>query len=92
LLFHNFEALPGGSSQTLKNYGFISDAIFKKTCSMQTNHLATKRLLFETAELEIQLCAQRQGGSLASIADSVFESSLVNDSSANTAYTYRGSL
>ena len=27
---------------------------------MQANHLATKKVLFETAELEIQLCAQRR--------------------------------
>ena len=31
-LFHNFEASWGGSNQSLRNYAFISDAIFKKTC------------------------------------------------------------
>ena len=45
---------------------------------MRTNHLAMKQLLFKIADLEIE--------SLASIVDSVFEQSLVNDSSANTGY------
>ena len=51
-----------------------------------------EKLLFKIAELEVRLCAWRQGESLASIVDSVFEQSLVNDSSANTAYIYWGSL
>jgi len=59
---------------------------------MCTNHLATKQLLFKIAELEIRLCAGRQGESLASIIDSVFEQSLVSDSSVNTTYIYQGSL
>ena len=42
--------------------------------------------------IEIRLCAWRQGESLASIAESVFEESPVNDSSANTAYIYWGGL
>jgi len=50
---------------------------------MRTNHLAMKQLLFKIAELEIRLCAWRHG---ASIVDTVFEQSLVNDSSTNTAY------
>ena len=59
------------------------------TCA---NLLATTQLLFKINELEIQLCAWRQGESLASIVDSVFKESLINDSSANTAYIYWGSL
>ena len=70
LLFHNLEVSRGGSNQSLKNYGFISDAIFKNWC-MRTNHLATKQLLFKIVELEIRLCARRQGEPLAFIADSV---------------------
>ena len=53
---------------------------------MHTNHLARKQLLFKIAEFEIHLCAWRQGEFLSSIVYSVFEQSLVNDSSANTAY------
>ena len=46
-----------------------------------------KQFLFKITELEIiWLCAWRQEESLASIVDSMFEQSLVNDSSANTAY------
>ena len=61
---------------------------FPKFVCMHTNHLAMKQLLFEIAELEIWLCARRQGESLASsnIVDSVFEQSLVSNSSANNAY------
>ena len=60
-----------------------SDAIFKIVC-MCSNHLAMKQLLFKIVELEILLCAWRQGDALASIVDSVFEESLVNDYSANS--------
>jgi len=52
-------------------------------------------LLLKLAGLEIQLVymgLDRQGQSFSSIADSVFEQSLVNDSSANTACIYWGSL
>jgi len=42
---------------------------------MHTNPLATKQASFKIAELEIRLCAWRQGESLASIVDSVFEQS-----------------
>jgi len=49
--------------------------IYKMYC--YATHLATKQLLFKTAELEIQLCAWRHREFLASIVDSVFEQSLV---------------
>ena len=71
-LSHNSEVSWGSLNRSLKNYGFITDAIFKNWC-MCTSHLATKQLLFKIVELEIQLCAWRQGESLASIVDSVFE-------------------
>jgi len=45
--------------------------------SFFTNHIATKQLLFKMAELEIWLCVRRQGESLASTVDSVFEQSLI---------------
>ena len=46
----------------------------------------TLQLLFKIVELEILLCALRQGEPLAFIVDSLCEEeSLVNDSSANTA-------
>ena len=58
-----------------------------KFVRMTTNHLAMKQFLFKITELEIiWLCAWRQEESLASIVDSMFEQSLVNDSSANTPY------
>ena len=43
-------------------------------------------------KLEIRLCLWRQGSLLSSVVDSVFEQSLVSNSSANTAYIYWGSL
>ena len=84
IAFHNFEVSRGGLNLLVKNYGFINNTIFKNL-RMCTNHLATKQLLFQIVELEIRLCAWRQGESLASIVDSVFGESLVNDSSADTA-------
>jgi len=36
LLFHNLEVSRGGSNRPLKNYGFISDAIFKTVCTQIT--------------------------------------------------------
>ena len=93
---YDFEVSQGTSYWSLENYGFISNTISKKVVWMRTNHLAMKQLLFKIAELGIRLCAWRQGEFLASIVDSVFEQSLVNDSSANTAYiskeTYEGRL
>ena len=50
---------------------------------MRTNHLAMKQLLFTIAEYG---CVHEDRESLASIVDWVFEQSLVNDSSTNTAY------
>ena len=46
---------------------------FSSFVYMCTNHLATKQLLFNIAELEIRLCVWRQGESWSSIVDSVFE-------------------
>ena len=76
-LFNNSEVSGDGLNQSLKNYDFISDAIFKNV-HMHSNHLATKQLFFKIVELQIWLCAWRQGESLASIVDSVFEQSLVD--------------
>ena len=45
-------------------------------------------IVIQDCWIEIWLCARRQGESFSSIVDSVFEQSLVNDSSANTAYIY----
>ena len=47
-----------------------------------------RQLLLKIAELEIGWCAWKQGESLSSIVESVFEQSLVKDSSANTAYVH----
>ena len=57
----------------------IIDAIFK-TC-MQS--ISNETIIIQDCWIRIQLCAWRQGKSLASIVDSVFEQSLVNGSSAN---------
>jgi len=80
----NFVVSQGGLNQSLKNYGFIRDAIF--TCTHVHQSLSNETIIIQDiAELEKFLCAWRQGESLSSIVDSVFEQSLVNDSSANTA-------
>jgi len=42
LLFHRFEVTRGDSNRSLKNYGFLYDAIFSSHVRMCTNHLATK--------------------------------------------------
>ena len=83
-----FTASRGSSNQSLKNYGFINNTIFKT--SMHTHkRLAIKQLLFKIAEL----CAWRQGKSGIHCWLSVWrEPGLVNDSSANTTYIYWGSL
>jgi len=90
IAFSNSEVSWGSLSQLLKKYGFISNAIFK-TC-MHAHKSLSNKTIFKIAELEIRLCAWRQGESLVSIVDSVFEQSLVNDSCVNTAYIYRGSI
>jgi len=36
-------SLRGDSNRSLKNYGFLSNAIFSSRVCMHTNHLATKR-------------------------------------------------
>jgi len=41
-LFSRFEVLRGDSNRSLKNYGFLCDAIFSSRVRMCTNHLATK--------------------------------------------------
>jgi len=79
----------GGSNWSLKNCGFISDAIFKN-CTHAHKSLSNKTII--QVCWTINLCAWRQGESLASIVDSVFEESLVKDSSVNIAYIYWGSL
>ena len=74
MLFHNLKshkAVQTGYWTTMDS----SATPFSKLVCMHTNHLATKQLLFKIAELEIQLCAWRQGESLVSVADSVFEQS-----------------
>jgi len=40
MLFSRFEVTQGDSNRSLKNYGFLYDAIVF-TCSMRTNHFAT---------------------------------------------------
>ena len=37
-----FEVTRGDSNRSLKNYGFLYDAIFSSHVRMRTNHLATK--------------------------------------------------
>jgi len=61
---------------------------FSELTRVCTNRLPTKLLSFKIVELEIWLCARRQGESLAFTVDSLLEQSLVNDSSANTVYIY----
>ena len=41
-LFSRFEVTRGNSNRSLKNYGFLYDAIFSSHVRMCTNHLATK--------------------------------------------------
>ena len=41
-LFSRFEVMRGDSNRSLKNYGFLYDAIFSSHVRMRTNHLATK--------------------------------------------------
>ena len=68
----NFEVSQGGLNQSLKNYGFIRDAIF--TCTYVHQSLSNETIIIQDiAELEKLLCAWRQGESLSSIVDSVFE-------------------
>ena len=38
--FYSFEVSRGSSNQSLKNYGFICDAIFSSLVCMHTNHLS----------------------------------------------------
>ena len=40
--FSRFEVSGGGSNRSLKNYGFLSDAIFSSRARMCTNHLEMK--------------------------------------------------
>ena len=64
LFFHNFEVSQDGSNQSLKNYGFIWDAIFFTLC-MCTKHLAAKcDYHSKIAELELQLHVCTKTGSL----------------------------
>jgi len=41
-LFSRFEVTQGDSNHSLKNYGFLDNAIFLFTWCMHINHLATK--------------------------------------------------
>ena len=41
-LFSRCEVTRGDSNRSLKNYGFLYDAIFSSRVRMRTNHLATK--------------------------------------------------
>jgi len=82
-LFHNFEVSRGGLNRSLKNLGFICDALVH----MRTYHLAMKHeyiyIYTQDCIVNMFVCI-RQGESLSSIIDSVFEPSLINDSSVNT--------
>ena len=59
----------------LKSYASLAMPFSKIVC-MRTNTLAMKQLLFKIVELEIWLHAWRQGESLASTVESMFEESL----------------
>ena len=90
-LFHNFEVPQSGRTcqwRTMASFAMPLSSLVR----MRTNHLAMKQFLFRIVELDIRLCAWRQGESLVSIVDSVFEESLVHDSSSNTVYIYWGIL
>ena len=52
-LFSRFEVTQGNSNRSLKNYGFLYDAIFFPRVRMRINYLAT--ILCKIAELEILL-------------------------------------
>jgi len=53
--FHNWSLMRWFEPVNEELYGFICDAIFF-IVYMCTNHLATKQLLFNIAEIEIWLC------------------------------------
>ena len=60
-LFTRLEVTQGHSNCSLKNYGFLYDAIFSSRVRMRTNHLATKcnyyaRLLFVCWECLKKAC------------------------------------
>jgi len=60
------------------------------SCTHAYKSLSNKAMLLKIAELELQLqlCAWRQGECLTSIVDLVFGQNLVNDSSANMQCIY----
>jgi len=64
-LFHNFEVSRDGSNQSLKNYRFISDAIFKS--------LSNETIIFQDCWITNTVVCSKTF-----IVDSVFEQSLVN--------------
>ena len=72
IAFSRFEDARGDSNRSLKNYGFLYDAIFSSRVRMHPNHLATKCI---TQDCWIRNTVGVRG---------VFEESLC-DSSANTA-------
>ena len=47
LLFSRFEVTRGDSNRSLKNYGFLCDAIFSSRVRMHTNHLARNVIIMQ---------------------------------------------
>jgi len=60
-LFHNFVLSRGSLNYSLNNYGFIFDTIFFTGRHAHKSLGSEMYLLLKIAELEIQLCAWRQG-------------------------------
>ena len=54
-LLSRFEVTRGDSNHSLKNYGFLYDAIFSSCVRMRTNHLATK-CNYYTRLLNLKYC------------------------------------
>ena len=60
-LFHNFQVSQGSSNQSLKNYGFISNTIFKN-CRHMHKSLSNKAIIIQDCWItKNQWCAWRHG-------------------------------
>jgi len=88
-LFHKFEVSWGSSNQLLKNYGFICSTIFFSCTHAHKSLSNWKTIITQGCWIG---CVHEDRESLSSIVDLVFEQSLVNDSSVDTAYMYWGSM
>ena len=60
LLFHNFEVSRGGSNQSLKSCGFISDAIFKN-CTHVHKSLSNKAVLIQDCWIRYMVACMKTG-------------------------------